>query len=131
MRELQHVDCSPRLPAARTSCRSIRPYSLVLPESGQAAAVSCFLISFSVSAIEDRRGELHAQSLRGPAEMGFENLNRRSYDSDAERIENDFNRRAIGKIRHIFLRQKCARSHPYYRDGRHLIADGKLALHRE
>ena len=80
-------------------------------------------------AVEYRRGEVYTQSLRRPAQVGFENLPDVHTGRNAQRIQNDFNRRAIGQIRHVLFRND-ARDHTLITvPAGHLIAHRKLALH--
>jgi hypothetical protein len=102
---------------------------LVLPEVGRPAFGQLLLDFLFGGAVENRGGELHAQRLGGPAEVGFENLADVHTAGNAQRIEHDFDRRAIRQIRHVFFRQD-ARDHALVTVAAgHLVAHRKLALH--
>src|SRR3954471_9336941 len=58
-------------------------------------------------AIEYRSGEMNTELCSGPAKMGFENLADIHTRRHTERIEDDFDRLAIGKIWHIFFRHNA------------------------
>ena len=93
------------------------------------AAVSCFLISLLGRAVEYRRGEVQAQRLRGPAQVGFQNLADVHTGGHAQRIEHDLDRRSIRQVRHVLFR-KNARDHALVAVAAgHLVAHRKLALH--
>ncbi len=80
-------------------------------------------------AVEHRGRELHAQRLRRPAEVGFENLTDVHTAGHAERIEHDFDRRSIRQIRHVFFRQNARDDALVTVAAGHLVAHRKLALH--
>ena len=65
----------------------------------------------------------------GPAQVRFQNLTHVHTRRNAERIENDLDRRAIGQIRHVFLRKNARDDALVAVAAGHLVADRQLALH--
>src|SRR6202051_2416534 len=61
--------------------------------------------------------------------MRFENLSHVHTRRNAERIENDLHRGAVGHVRHIFLRNDTRDDAFITVAAGHFVADGKLALH--
>src|SRR5882672_6691875 len=65
----------------------------------------------------------------GPAQVRFENLSDVHTRRNAERVQNDFHRRAIRERRHIFFRNDARDDALVTVAAGHLVADGELALH--
>src|SRR5438270_7611657 len=74
-------------------------------------------------------GDALAQLVTGPAQMGFKNLAHVHAAGNAERIEHDLHRRAIGEIGHLFLRQNARDDALVSVATGHLIAHTELAFH--
>ena len=70
-----------------------------------------------------------AQFFRRPAEVRFENLSDVHTRRNAERIQNDFHRRAVRQIRHVFFRNDARDDALVAVAAGHFVADRKLALH--
>src|SRR5271168_387952 len=70
-----------------------------------------------------------AKFLGGPAEVRLEYLSDVHTRRNAERIENDLDRSAIGQARHIFLRHDARDDAFVPVAAGHFVADGELALH--
>ena len=75
--------------------------------------------------------DLRAEFFRSPAEVRFENLSDVHTRRNAERVQNDFHRRAVGHVRHVFFRNDARDDALVSVAACHLVADGKLALHRD
>ncbi len=82
-------------------------------------------------AVEDRRREVEAERVRGPPEVGLENLADVHTRRNAERIEHDLHRRAVRQIRHVLFRQDARDDALVAVAAGHLVADRQLALHRD
>src|SRR6266478_5714443 len=65
----------------------------------------------------------------GPAQVRFENLSDIHTRRNAERVQNDFHRRAIRERRHIFFRNDARDDALVTVAAGHFVADGELALH--
>src|SRR5882762_8561332 len=65
----------------------------------------------------------------GPAQVRFENLSDVHTRRNAERVQNDFHRRAIRERRHIFFRNDARDDALVTVAAGHFVADGELALH--
>ena len=61
--------------------------------------------------------------------MRFENLTHVHTGRNAERVENDFNRRAIGQVGHVLFGKDAGDNALVPVTACHLVADGQLALH--
>src|SRR6267143_1762752 len=70
-----------------------------------------------------------AELLGGPAEVRLQNLSDVHTRRNAERIENDLDGSAIGKVRHVFLGHDARDDALVAVAAGHFVADGKLALH--
>src|SRR2546430_7989209 len=70
-----------------------------------------------------------AEFLGSPAEVRLENLSDVHTRRNAEGIENDLDRGAIGQVRHIFLRHDARDDAFVAVAAGHFVADGQLALH--
>ena len=55
-------------------------------------------------AIEDRRNRAETKSISRPAQVELKNLPDVHAAGNAKRVEDDFHRRAVGKVRHVFNR---------------------------
>src|SRR5580700_623008 len=81
--------------------------------------------SFLVQQLPDLLAEL----FRSPAKVRLENLPHVHTGRNAQRVQHDFHRCAVRHVRHVFLRND-ARDHALVAvAARHLVSDGKLALH--
>ena len=69
--------------------------------------------------------------MRGPAEVGLENLADVHTRRNAERVEHDLHRRAVRQIRHVLFRQDARDDALVAVAAGHLVADRQLALHRD
>ena len=79
-------------------------------------------------AVEDRRGELDADLVGGPAQVRLQDLADVHAARHAQRIQDDVDRPAVGQERHVLLRQD-ARDHALVAVAAgHLVARGDLAL---
>src|SRR4051812_44693161 len=81
-------------------------------------------------AVEDRRGEIQAERVRRPPEVGFQNLADVHARRNAQRVEHDFHRRAVRQVRHVLFRQDARDDALVAVAAGHLVADRQLALHR-
>ena len=82
-------------------------------------------------AVEYRRREVQAQLCGGPAEVRFQNLTDVHTGRNAERIQHDLDRRSIRQIRHVLFRNDARDDTLVSVAAGHLVADRKLALHRD
>ena len=82
-------------------------------------------------AVEDRRRDVHAERLRGPPEVGLEDLPDVHARRHAEGIEHDLDRRAVRQVRHVLLGEDPADDALVAVAAGHLVADLELALHRD
>src|ERR1051326_2997924 len=74
-------------------------------------------------------GDAFAEFVAGPAQVSFQDLADVHAAGNAERVEHDFDRRAVGEIGHVFI-GKNARNHALVAvTAGHLIAHAQLALH--
>src|SRR6202051_2237410 len=73
--------------------------------------------------------EAVAQFLGSPAQMRFENLSHVHARRNAERIENDLHRSAVGHVGHVFLRNNARDDALVPVAPGHFVADRKLAFH--
>src|SRR6202790_3032226 len=73
--------------------------------------------------------EAVAQFLGSPAKMRFENLSHVHARRNAEGIEHDLHRSAVGHVGHVFLRNDARDDALVTVAAGHFVADGKLALH--
>ena len=67
--------------------------------------------------------------MTSPSEVGFENLSHVHTGRNAERVQNDFDRRPVLEVRHIFLGQDAGDHALVTVASGHLVADAQLALH--
>ena len=74
-------------------------------------------------------GNLLAQVVRGPAEVRLEDLTDVHTRRHAERVEDDLDRRAVGQVGHVLLRQDARDDALVAVAAGHLVADRQLALH--
>jgi len=102
-----------------------------LPDDGSPDSESCFLISRSVAPSNTGVAKCHAQRLRGPPEVRFQNLADVHTGWHAQRIQHDLDGRPVGEIRHVLLRQDAGDDTLVPVPASHLIAHRKLALHRD
>jgi hypothetical protein len=72
-----------------------------------------------------------AQTARGPAQMGFEDLPDVHARRHAQRVEHDVDRRSIFKEGHVFRRQNAGDNPLIPVATGHLVARLQLALHRD
>src|SRR5208283_4993378 len=84
---------------------------------------------FGLDFLAEQALETVAKFLGSPAQVRFENLADVHAGRNAERVEHDFDGRAIGKVRHIFLRHDAGDDALVAVTAGHLVADGELALH--
>src|SRR5258708_5822310 len=75
--------------------------------------------------------EAVAQLLGGPAEVRLKNLPDVHTRRNAERIENDLDRSAVGHVRHVFLRHDARDDALVAVAAGHFVADRELALHSD
>src|SRR3984893_3826544 len=85
--------------------------------------------SFGTYFLAEQALEAVAQLLGCPAEMRFQNLPDVHTRRNAQRIQNDLDGSAIGKVRHVFLRHDARDDALVAVTAGHLVADGQLALH--
>src|ERR1700688_4123504 len=85
--------------------------------------------SFGFHFLAEQTLEAVAQLLGSPAKMRFENLSHVHTRRNAERIENDLHRSAVGHVGHVFLRNDTRDDALVPVAAGHFVADGKLALH--
>src|SRR6202166_2759265 len=85
--------------------------------------------SFGFHFLAEQTLEAVAQLLGSPAKMRFENLAHVHTRRNAQRIEHDLHRSAVGHIRHVFLRNDARDDALVTVAAGHFVADGKLALH--
>ena len=131
VRQLQHVDVADGDVLLELVARSCRRTACVLPPVGRPARSSQFLISFSRRAVEHRRREVEAERVRGPPEVGLENLADVHTRRNAERVEHDLHRRAVRQIRHVLFGEDARDDALVAVAAGHLVADRQLALHRD
>src|ERR1039458_215672 len=126
--ELQHVDVAHRHRLFELNTR----HAVIerrLARSGQTGIGQRFLDFALRGAVEHRGRILHAQRLRGPPQVGFQNLTDVHAAGNAQRIEDDFHRCSIREVRHVLIGQN-ARDHTLVSvAARHLVAHAQLALH--
>src|SRR3954469_2634008 len=80
-------------------------------------------------AVEHRRRELEAENLAGPPEVGLQDLADVHTAGNAQRIEHDLHRRAVGHVGQILLRQDAGDDALVAVAAGHLVAHLELALH--
>ena len=80
-------------------------------------------------AVEYRRGEVETERASGPPEVRLEDLSDVHTRRNAERVENDLDRRAVRHVRHVLFRQDAADDALVAVASGHLVADRELALH--
>ena len=85
-------------------------------------------MSFLGRAVEHRRDRLEAELGRGPAEVRFQNLAHVHTAGNAQRIEHDLDRRAVGQERHVLDRQDLGDHALVAVAAGHLVADRDHAL---
>ncbi len=78
---------------------------LDLAALGQARVPEGLLDRSFLRAVEDRRRDLDPERLRGPAEMGLEDLPDVHPARHAERVEDDVDRCAVRQVRHVLDRE--------------------------
>ena len=81
-----------------------------------------------VRALEHRRLRVEAEQLRGPPEVGLEDLPDVHAARHAERIEHDVHRLAVRQERHVLFRHDAGDDALVAVAARHLVADRDLAL---
>ena len=81
-----------------------------------------------VRALEHRRLGVEAEDLRGPPEVGLEDLSDVHSARHAERVEHDVDRTAVGKERHVLLGHDAGHDTLVAVASGHLVADRDLAL---
>src|SRR5574340_927844 len=130
VRELQHVDVAHghRL-LERYAGHSVVQHGLAgrgQPRFGQV------LLDLALGgAVEHRGGELQPQRLGRPAEVRLQDLPHVHTRGHAQGIEDDFNRRPVGQVRHVLIRQDAGNDALVPVPAGHLIAHRELALHRD
>src|ERR1017187_3183486 len=126
--ELQHVDVAHRHRLFELNSR----HAVIerrLARSGQTGIGQRFLDFALRGAVEHRGRILHAQRLRGPPQVGFQNLTDVHTAGNAQRIEDDFHRCSIREVRHVLIGQN-ARDHTLVSVAAgHLVAHAEFALH--
>ena len=70
-----------------------------------------------------------AEFLGSPAKVGFENLSDVHTRRNAEWVENDFHRGAVGQVGHVFFGNDASDDALVAVAAGHLVADRELALH--
>jgi hypothetical protein len=75
--------------------------------------------------------DLLAETARGPAKMGFEDLSDVHTRRHAQRVQHDIDRRTVFEERHVFLRQNARDNTLVPVTTGHLVARLQLALHRD
>ena len=81
-----------------------------------------------LDAVEDGRGELEAEELRGPAQVGLEELPDVHARGHAQRVQDDVHRCAVCEEREVFLGHDLGDDALVTVATGHLVADRKLAL---
>ena len=81
-----------------------------------------------VRALEHRRLRVEAEQLRGPPEVGLEDLSDVHAARHAERVEHDVDRLAVGEERHVLLGDDAGNDTLVAVASGHLVADRDLAL---
>src|SRR5580704_8285262 len=66
-----------------------------------------------------------------PSEVGFENLSHVHTGGDAQRIQNDLDRRAVVEVRHVLFWQNPRNDTLVTVTAGHFVANAQLALHRD
>src|SRR5262249_47296093 len=84
---------------------------------------------FRANFLAEKALQAVAKFFAGPAEVRFENLTDVHTRRNAERIQNDFDRGAIGHIGHVFIRHDARDDALVAVTARHFVADRELALH--
>mgnify|MGYP003694116017 CR=1 FL=1 len=74
-------------------------------------------------------GDLLAQLVTSPSEVGFENLAHVHTAGHAQRVQNDFHRRPVFEVRHVLFRQDAGDHALVAVAAGHLVAHAQLALH--
>ena len=74
-------------------------------------------------------GDLLAEFVSRPSEVGFENLTHVHTGRNAQRIEHDLHRRAIFEVRHVLVGQNAGNHALVPVTAGHLVAHTQLALH--
>src|SRR4051794_28498108 len=130
VRQLQHVDV-----ADGDVLLELHPGHAVeqrcLAALGQPALAEPVLDLLLGRAVENRRREVEAERVRGPPEVGLENLADVHAGRHAERVEDDFHRAAVRQVRHVLFRQDARDDALVAVAAGHLVADRQLALHRD
>src|ERR1700692_1231912 len=85
--------------------------------------------SFGFHFLAEQTLEAVAQFLGSPAKMRFKNLSHVHTRWDAERIENNLHRSAVGHVGHVFLRNNARDDALVPVAPGHFVADRKLAFH--
>ena len=104
-------------------------YSMVLPELGRLASFRSFLISPSVAPSNTGVAIEIPSDLRGPAEVGLEDLTDVHARGHAQGIQHDVDRRAVRQVRQVGFRQDAGDDALVAVAAGHLVADRELALH--
>src|SRR6266852_1024867 len=74
-------------------------------------------------------GDLLAQLMSGPSQVGFENLPNVHSGRNAQRVEHDLHGRAIFEVRHVLVGQDAGNHAFIAVTAGHLVAHAQLALH--
>ncbi len=82
-------------------------------------------------AVKHGAGDMDPECLGRPSEMRFENLAHIHPRRNPQRVQHDLDRRPVGQVRHVFLREN-PRDHAFVPvPTGHLVADRHLPLHRD
>src|SRR6266545_6624988 len=79
--------------------------------------------------VEDGGGEVQAQGLRRPTEVGLQDLSHVHARGDAERVQDDLHRAPVREVGHVLVGQDAGDHALVAVAPRHLVAHGELALH--
>src|SRR5256712_1447449 len=102
-----------------------------LPVLGEPREPELLLDRIFLRAVEHRRGDVDAERLRGPPEVRLEDLADVHPARHPERVEDDVDRRAVRKERHVLDRKDLGDDDLVAVPARHLVADADLALLRD
>ena len=100
---------SRKLWATSSSASSSRSASVFQTDVGPKASLNHLRTTSARASVSEQLADALAEFLRSPAEVRFENLSDVHTRRNAERIQNDFHRRAVRHVRHVFLRERSAR----------------------
>src|SRR5437867_359004 len=79
--------------------------------------------------VEDGGGEVQAQGLGRPPEVGLQDLSHVHARGDAERVQDDLHRASVREVGHVLVGQDAGDHALVAVAPRHLVAHGELALH--